>query len=107
MLNKTVVKYEVPKINKSKTPPRSVKVIIHDDKVTPYPVVFDVLLTVFQRNEQQIDSIIDEAEKNGKAIVCVTTNSIADNLIKMAGDYIAAISKTGIPIDLRFSKDEE
>lgn len=48
---------------------KSYAVIIHNDEVTPTPIVFLVLIDVFGLDSSKTIGVIEMAEKNGKAMV--------------------------------------
>lgn len=107
MQNQVAVKIEVPEVDKHLRRPPRYRVLMHNDKTTSYAIVYDVLSTIFQKNADEAELIVKEAEKEGVATVCITSENIAKSLISFAKQYMRNFSILGIDVKLEFTYEKE
>jgi len=60
------------------------KIIVHNDEVTPYDYVIDILGDLFMLSEELADHVAWTAHMKGVAVVVVRPRTEAEKLIKVA-----------------------
>lgn len=63
---------------------KSIRVVIHNDEVTPYEYVIQILGGVFLLSEEIADHIAWTAHTQGRAVVVVRPRVEAEKLVKIA-----------------------
>jgi len=87
----------VRKKRPSVSEPPLYEVIIFDDDQTTIDFVFMILSVVFGKSEVESDTIIAEAQKQGKAVVGVYSYDIAQTKVNKALDMA---QNAGFPLQL-------
>ncbi len=81
---------ETATIEKQRTvlePPRKWNVIMHNDDVTPFPFVEEVLTVVFGKTKDEASRIALYIHCNGKDIIGTYIKSIAESKVLMTREY--------------------
>lgn len=89
-------------------PPKDYHVLIHNDDVTPFEVVVEVLATVFSMPKNRAMAVMLAAHNSGKAIVATYSKDMAetkaDQAMEMARKEVNSV--TGQQVPLTFSVEE-
>ena len=78
------------------------KIIVHNDEVTPYDYVIDILGDLFMLSEELADHVAWTAHMKGVAVVAVRPRAEAEKLIKVAHGRARMVR-----YPLTFSLDQE
>lgn len=73
---------------KENTPPRKYKIIFHNDDFTPFPVVENILMFIYNKTQEEAYEIAAKVHNEGKTVVGVYSQSLAQIKYKMSQDFI-------------------
>ena len=84
-------------------PPKHFKVVYHNDDYTPMEFVSWTLIEIFNKTEEQANSLTLEVHKHGKAIAGIydfqTAETKISDVLELAKENQFPLNVTGEPVD--------
>lgn len=107
MSNDTDVTIELDQLIKEKKdrePPRRFDVIMHNDDVTTFRFVIEILVVYFKRTPQDAVSLTNQVHNTGSAVVGTYSREVAETKVYEAESIARA---AGFPLRLTFKPAPE
>lgn len=73
---------------KENNSPRKYKIIFHNDDFTPFPVVENILMFIYNKTKEEAYSIAAKVHNEGQTVVGVYSQSLAQIKYKMSQEFI-------------------
>lgn len=76
------------KKEKENTPPKKYKIIFHNDDFTPFPVVENILMFIYNKTQEEAYDIAAKVHNEGQTVVGIYSQSLAQIKYKMSQEFI-------------------